>query len=188
MRTSHRGRPKFTRSPRQYSGGQLAKYWICRIGRGCYHPPPSKNRTCGFHRIRLAHSITPLRRQHSVAFAIQVCSQLTIPCQYASRRSASLNDILSQVYLFCLLWNTGSKSAPFQVGTDVPILPITGRHSLFTPSFTPCVVGDSREYPTSEGRSPWGLPCSVSKIIMDAAGAIYRPRTVCPFVSMCTEP
>jgi hypothetical protein len=72
----------------------------------------------------------------NVAFAIRVCSQLTLKSssQCASRHKASLNAALSLVYLPFSPWNTCFKSAPFQAKALAPILPITGRHSLFETS------------------------------------------------------
>ncbi len=43
------------------------------------------------------------RNPSHIAFAVRVCSLLTVPCQYASHLAVSLNDILSRVYLPSLL-------------------------------------------------------------------------------------
>ena len=82
-----------------------------------------------------------------VAFAIRVCSLLTMDSvfsqsmvfhwlarslchQYASRSLASVNDVLSRVYLLSMLWNICPTWAPFQAEVYTSILPITGKRSL----------------------------------------------------------
>jgi hypothetical protein len=63
-----------------------------------------------------------------------------------------------------------------------PISPITGEHSLFEASYAHYVYVTPCGIPTCVIRDILGLPSSITQIIIDGLGDIFRPETIYPLV------
>jgi hypothetical protein len=147
--------------------------------------------------------LTRFRCLSCVAFTIRVCSLLTSDLtlsqsmefhyrasslSYASRRSASLNDILSRVYLPSLLLKHLPHISTL-LGRGSCLNPAHHRQEFASwdnPAPSPPFVGLAASIPRVRGG--YGFPSSVVWIVMDALGAIFKSGTVLSFVISCDHP